>query len=388
MKHLNFLLAILMCVAALSTAHAADNNVVSYTVLHNYFHNNDAPMPSSPLITTQKEFDEQFGMAAYMGKGGQPTPINFRKQAVLAIVLPVTNKSTDIDSVSVKQSGKNELTLAYTVHEGAERGYSIQPVYLMSISKKYKGYSVKVVPVVRQEVTTSSNTFESYSYNDSRHSISINVDYPVSGNDTLVKAIRSYLADRLGKVAICYDLSYEKPKEIHYNSKDAKDLVGYYATLIADSMDNIDRAGKAYGNPNHCSLTADIRRVWENNRYVSYEASGYMYMGGAHGLGLCNGATFDKTTGKQVTLVKSSPDLLKLVDKRLHRDLELDSTFHFNVEPLPMPQATPYVVGNGKIKFVYQHYEIGPYALGMPECEFYPYEIENYLTDEGKALMY
>lgn len=388
MKRLNFALAILMVFAALTTAQAADNNVVSYTVLHNYFHNNDAPMPSSPLITTQKDFDEQFGMAAYMGKGGQPTPVNFKKQAVLAIVLPVTNKLTDIDSVSVKQSGKNELTLAYTVHEGAEMGYSIQPVFLMSINKRYKNFKVNVVPTVRHEVSTSSSTYESYSYTDSRHSIYMNVDYPVKGNDALVKAIHSYLADRLGKVASCYNLSDERPQVIHYNAKDAKDLVSHYAMVIADSMDKMDKAAGTYGNPNHCSLTAKITRTFENGRFVSYEANGYMYMGGAHGLGFCDGVTFDKATGKQVTLVKSSPDLLKLVDKRLHRDLELDSTFHFNVEPLPMPQATPYVVDNGKIKFVYQHYEIGAYALGMPECEFYPYEIENYLTEEGKALMY
>lgn len=382
------MLAMLLMLATFTTtANAAkkvNTNNVRYTELRNYFHNNDAPMPSSPLITTQKEFEAQFGMAAYMGKGGQPTPVNFKKQAVLAIVLPETNKSTSIDSISVKQTGKDELTLAYTVHEGAERGYTTQPIYLMAVDKKYKSYSVKVVPTVHKEVTTSSNTYESFSLNDTRHSMHLDVDYPLSGNENLVKGIREYLSERLGKLAAMFNLSLSKPQIVAYNATSAKDLLGYYATVIADSMDNMDKAGGTYGNPNHCSLTASVKRVYENDRFVSYEANGYAYMGGAHGLGFCDGATFDKTTGKQVTLVKESPKLLELVTKRLHREWE--DVPQFEHEPVPMPQAAPYVVANGKIKFVYQPYEVGPYAIGMPDCEFYPYEIEDFLTAEGKMM--
>lgn len=93
-KIVSTMLAMLLMLASFSTtASAAKKNSgsVTYTVLNNYYHNNNAPLPSSPLITTQKEFDEQFGTAAYMGKGGLPTKVNFKRQAVLAIVLPLTN---------------------------------------------------------------------------------------------------------------------------------------------------------------------------------------------------------------------------------------------------------------------------------------------------------
>lgn len=368
-----------------ATSKKADNTV-HYTELHNYFHNNDASMPSSPLITTQKEFDAQFGMAAYMGKGGQPTPVNFKKQVVLAIVLPVTNKSTDIDSISVKQSRKDELTLAYTVHEGVDMGYSIQPVYLMAIDKKYKNYKVNVVPSVRKEVTVKTTSYETVSYSDTRHSTYITVDYPISGDKKVVDSIRGWILNELSEIIKTYSLSDDvKGTPISMVTTDSgKDFVQHYALILTDSMDAVDKEGGTFGNPNHCSLDASISRVYENDNVVSYESNGYMYMGGAHGLGFCYGATFDKATGKQLTLVKESPELMKVVTKRLHRDRE--DVPQFNSEPVPMPQATPYVVANGKIKFVYQPYEIGPYAIGMPDCEFYPYEIEDYLTDEGKAL--
>lgn len=90
MKITKTLVAAFMMLATTMTVNAADK-LVNFTVLRNYFHNNNAPALSSPLITSKKAFDEQFGEAAFMGKNGQPTPVNFSKNAVLAIVLPETN---------------------------------------------------------------------------------------------------------------------------------------------------------------------------------------------------------------------------------------------------------------------------------------------------------
>lgn len=381
------MLATLLMLATLTTtANAAkkNDNTVAYTMLRNYFHNNNAPMPSTPLITTQQEFDAQFGMAAYMGKDGQPTPVNFKRQVVLAIVLPITNKAIDIDSISVKETDKSELTLAYTVHEGVERGFETQPIYLMAVDKKYRSYNVKVLPIVRHEVSESTNSYDFISYSEPRHGLYITVDYPTGSNKLLKDSISSYLCERLGRTASMFNLGLGKPEVIKYNAGNAQDFISHYATVITDSMNKVDKEGGMYGNPNHCSLTVSMSRVWEDDHFVSYETTGYAYMGGAHGLGFCDGATFDKATGRRVSLVKESPELMKMVTKRLHRDYE--DVPQFNAEPVPMPQAAPYAVSNGKIKFVYQPYEIGPYAIGMPECEFYPYEIEDYLSNEGKAL--
>ena len=201
-KIVSTMLAMLLMLASFSTtASAAKKNSgsVAYTVLNNYYHNNNAPLPSSPLITTQKEFDEQFGTAAYMGKGGLPTKVNFKRQAVLAIVLPQTNKTTVIDSVSVKVTGANQLTLAYTVHEGAERGYTTQPMQLMAIDKKYGKYQVKVVPTVVKDVLVNTEKYDFVSYVDNRHSIHLNVDYPTE-NGVLGDSLRQFINNRLEKI--------------------------------------------------------------------------------------------------------------------------------------------------------------------------------------------
>lgn len=377
-------IALMALVATTATAKTArqDGDTVRYTVLHNYFHNNDAPLPSSPLITTQQEFDAQFGMAAFMGKDGQPTRVNFKRQAVVAIVLPVTNRATDIDSVSIRVTGDRQLTLAYTVHEGLEQGYSTQPVQLMAIDKRYRGYEVNVVPTVRHETTLTETAYDFVSLNDARHDVRIAVDYPKSDGSALTDSLQAYINGQLASLTASFSLSDARLTPTEYRGKgNARQVINFYGQVFADSIDVINREiGQMF---NHCALVANIQRVYEDDRYVSYESSGYFYLGGAHGLSFCDGATFDKASGRQLKLVKDDPQLRKLLTERLHKNVDVPS---FNEEPVPMPQNAPYVVAGKKIKFVYQPYEIGPYAIGMPDCELYPFEIDDYLTTEGKAL--
>lgn len=361
------------------------DGTVEYSVLHHYYHNNNAPMPESPLITTREDFDSQFSMAAVTGEDGLPTPVNFRKQVVLAIVLPATEKSTTIDSVSVRQTAPGELTLAYTVHEGVDMGYSIQPIYLMSIDRSYRNCKVNVMPTVRHEVKLTETNYQFVNLTDSRHGLNISVDYPVGGNDALRDSLRTYLNGRMADVFRQFCLGSVSANVPEYAGQtDGKSFVKYYCCAIADSMDAINTALQLIFN--RCWLQTSLRRTYEDDRVVGYEASGYAYMGGAHGLQFCEGATFDKSTGRRLTLVGSSNALLRLVTTRLRRNMDLEEGLHFAEEPVPMPKAAPYLTGEGKIKFVYQPYEIGPYAMGMPSCEFYPWELEKWLTDDGKML--
>lgn len=376
-------MAVLLATMQAFAAGSKDGKV-GYTELHNYFHNNDAPIPASPLITTQKEFDAQFGMAAFMGKDGQPTPVNFRRQAVLAIVLPVTDEQTTIDSVSVTATGEDTLTLAYSVHRGYRMGYSTQPIRLIAVDKKYRKYAVRVARAEHHDVSVSESGYQVVTVSDRRHNLDITADFP-SGGGKGAKAVRDWMAARLQAMGKYFSLG-PNPAGIAFSpagNADGKDFVQGFAIELADSMEAVDRASGIYGSDRRCSLTATLTRVWETPRYVSYEATGYAYMGGAHGLGFCDGVTIDKATGRRLTLVTGAPGLQKLLTERLHKNVEVP---HFESEPVPMPQADPYVVAGGKIKFVYQPYEIGPYAIGMPDCELYPYELEDWLTTDGKAV--
>lgn len=175
------LLSVLLS-APVSAGNKKDDSRVALTEVRNYFHRNDAPLPSEPLITTQQEFDKQFGTAAFMGRDGQPTKVNFRKQAVVAIVLPETNTETDIDSVCLNVTGKKQLTLSYLVRRGTRnRSYTAQPIRLMAIARKYAGYEVSVKATERQEVQQVSTTLTTACYTSAARGIHIQVDYPVDG---------------------------------------------------------------------------------------------------------------------------------------------------------------------------------------------------------------
>ena len=72
------------------------SNEVAFEVAKNYFFKNDQKIPSSPKITTAEEFGKLFGMATTMGENGKPTPIDFTKKFVLAIVQPRKSLQTDL----------------------------------------------------------------------------------------------------------------------------------------------------------------------------------------------------------------------------------------------------------------------------------------------------
>lgn len=122
----------------------AGNGNVRYVVARNYFHNNDAPMPKSLKITSAKEFDEQFGAAAFMGKDGEPTKIDFKKSFVIAKVFPVTDQTTTLRMISLKKTSSRHLQMKYQLKQGSEhQSYSTQPILLIVVDKKYKGYDIK-----------------------------------------------------------------------------------------------------------------------------------------------------------------------------------------------------------------------------------------------------
>ncbi len=117
---------------------------VNFTVAKNYFFKNNAEIPANPKISSADEFQNLFGMAAVMGKDGMPTAIDFSKQFVLAVVLPVTDVATEIQPLDVKvQDG--ELVYEYSVKTGEKMTYSMQPMKLIVLDREFDGLNVKMV---------------------------------------------------------------------------------------------------------------------------------------------------------------------------------------------------------------------------------------------------
>ena len=117
---------------------------VAFEVARNYFFKNDRQIPSSPKITTAEEFGRLFGMAATMGENGRPTAIDFDREFVLAIVLPVTDVETEIVPLSVVAKG-NTLYYSFQVNRGQEQSFSIQPTSIIILDKKYENMDVSLI---------------------------------------------------------------------------------------------------------------------------------------------------------------------------------------------------------------------------------------------------
>ena len=129
------------CITSKRTSNTG--NPVAFVEARNYFHIGDETKPIIKKITSQTEFEKQFGEAAYMGKGGQPTHIDFKKSFVVAYILPVTNLKTDLRPISLTEVGNKELLLTYDLKQGAKQSYSTQPFFILIVNRKYEGYKIK-----------------------------------------------------------------------------------------------------------------------------------------------------------------------------------------------------------------------------------------------------
>ena len=116
---------------------------VPFVEARNYFVRNDAPLPAPEKITSQEEFDQYFGMAAFMGKDGQPTIIDFSRQFVLPVVLPVTEVETEIVPTKLQCQG-DTLFYTYEVRLGEEIRYSIRPLSIIVVDKQYENKILRV----------------------------------------------------------------------------------------------------------------------------------------------------------------------------------------------------------------------------------------------------
>ncbi|WP_326377882.1 hypothetical protein [Myroides pelagicus] len=88
-------------------------------------------------LETKEDFEEIFSPAAVMGEGGLPTPIDFDKSFVLAVIGTEVNQSTLFEVISLKDRGEFlELIYSYKV-EGEKLSYSLHPFFFVIVDKKY-----------------------------------------------------------------------------------------------------------------------------------------------------------------------------------------------------------------------------------------------------------
>lgn len=140
--------------------------------------------------------------------------------------------------------------------------------------------------------------------------------------------------------------------------------------------------------------------VYQTDKLLTYSFTEYSYTGGAHGGTSFIQQTFDKADGKALTAGEifepsKITEVIQLVKQGLTEQYfsdELKDGYTLAnlllIDPatLALPAQSPSFVKDG-INFVYQQYEIAPYAAGMPACVI-PYSaIKPCLTEEAAALL-
>ncbi len=133
----------LLLLAAISLVSCKTMEEVPFEEMKNYFFRNDAKIPEDVRIDSKEMFESLFGTAAFMGKGGEPTPVDFSSEIVLAVVNPVTDVATELKPVSLVKEGKC-LVLSCKKITGDKQSWSMQPVLLVKVDRSYDPGAAKV----------------------------------------------------------------------------------------------------------------------------------------------------------------------------------------------------------------------------------------------------
>ena len=117
---------------------------IPYIIAKRYFVKNNFIQKNENFfkILNQEKFDEIYGAAAVMGKDGMPTPIDFSKQFVVAIV----GKETDLNTLYIPNRltyQNNQITFRYEIQESEKQSFTIIPSLLILIDKKFN-YNLEV----------------------------------------------------------------------------------------------------------------------------------------------------------------------------------------------------------------------------------------------------
>lgn len=239
---------------------------------------------------------------------------------------------------------------------------------------------------------------------DSMAEVSYDIQWPVDGNEGLVKSIRQFIREAC-------NIDDEKFSGTKTAFKDIVDIT--YNGLAEGRNDTYDEEG---GMAFSSVITAE--KSVETPKFVTYQMTHSTYTGGAHGLFVFVGQTFRKSDGLKIgyrTEYEKDTFESKMVDNNLLKDvnsaklytlmkigvlryfkennIEMNSDEELadylqveDINRIPLPANPPYLTTTG-VMFCYTQYEIAPYAAGIISFEI-PYDqILPFLTDEAKALI-
>ena len=240
-----------------------------------------------------------------------------------------------------------------------------------------------------------------FSENGEGYTCSMKIDFP-QGDGKLDEGIRNFLNSTLGDFAGCDNP--DKPKAEYKGDKNnGKAMLDFYGKQRSKDMKeeykSLLELNEGAEPPASFSFDGNIRLKEKAAKYVTYSIDSYVYLGGAHGSSVSREVNIIRETGKVLTesvdttktkelqpiLRKGVIDYFKDCGEDVSDD-KLNDMLFINDNTIPIPACTPALTSQG-LKFIYQQYEIGPYALGMVNFTV-PYDkIKKFMTGEAAKLI-
>lgn len=251
---------------------------------------------------------------------------------------------------------------------------------------------------VQQTAAFATDSIAFCEQKDSTLKCSVVVDYP-SGDDSLSVGVRRYVAGELARLFLPTMQEKDEPAAVFKGAKaDGKALVDFYGKLNFGYLKSQYAELKDFGIAG-LSYDLSIRKTGETNRYLTYETSCYVFLGGAHGSAVCYPVNIVRSTGRvlaatvdtlkqkalQPILRRGVKEYISKAENRKIKDRDLQNMLFVEHGIIPLPATVPVLTPEG-LRFVYQQYEIGPYALGMVEFTVPYADVKSCLTKEAAEL--
>ncbi len=203
--------------------------------------------------------------------------------------------------------------------------------------------------------------------NSPAYEMKLNVKYVKEGSEDIRKSVNDAIT---AKIFNMHNVDIKMAVDSFVNEN--------VQTYISDMLPLYEEDKRDIDKRPIYEYAADINTQVENGKegVVTYYINMYNYTGGAHGLTQLLTLNFDKATGKTITLddvlvtgykIRLNELLQKaLMEKADCKDInELhDKGYLFSMEMYP---SSNFALGKDGITFIYNPYEIAPYALGRIE---------------------
>ncbi|MBQ8957337.1 MAG: DUF3298 domain-containing protein [Bacteroidales bacterium] len=199
-------------------------------------------------------------------------------------------------------------------------------------------------------------------YGDGYSRFNVNLDLPVTKNQTLRQNI------------------------LHWMLSEETDDPVSYLEMLRDGFFGEDGSEPRSVYEDNYSLSE------QTDKYVTYTTEGYEYTGGAHAMPWYNGTTFSKIDGSIVgyDLFVDPEQLIGIIAENIknqyfEKDAE-EGLFPEYEEITTLPASEPWIETDSVV-FCYQAYEIASYAAGMPLCKIALTDLKPYLSEKGKTFL-